>query len=129
MLAHKMNKSAATVGVARDGVEALKLLLGGENRSGDAPDALPWLVLLDLNMPRLNGFEVLERLRADERTRLLPVVIFSASDEWSDEREAHRLGANGYVRKPMGFENLRAILAELERHWLRVDAVPRLSPG
>lgn len=98
---------------------AQELLLGGEGRSGDAQESLPRLVLLDLNMPRLNGFEVLDRLRADERTRRLPVVILSASDERSDALQAHRLGANGYLRKPARFENLRAVLAELERDWLK----------
>jgi CheY-like chemotaxis protein len=122
MLAHQMNKSAATISVARDGQEAVDVLLGGESRSGGAQNSLPRLVLLDLNMPRLNGFEVLERLRADERTRLLPVVIFSASDQRSDELEAQRLGANGYVRKPARFENLRAALAQFERDWLKTIA-------
>jgi len=118
LIAHEENKSGAIVRVARDGVEAVNLLLGGNDACGEAMEGLPRLVLLDLNMPRLNGFEVLARLRADERTRLLPVVIFSSSDQKSDEREARRLGANGYVCKPAGFEKLRAVLAQLERDWL-----------
>lgn len=128
LIAHEQNKSAAVVTVARDGVEAVDVLLGNKSESGGAKQALPRLVLLDLNMPRLNGFEVLERLRADERTRQLPVVIFSSSDQRSDEREAQRLGANGYVRKPAGFENLRATLAKLERDWLGADVAPA-HPG
>jgi CheY-like chemotaxis protein len=121
-LAHQLNQSDANIEVVRDGVEALELLLGSESRPRGAQDALPRLILLDLNMPRLNGFEVLERLRADDRTRLLPVVVFSASNESSDEREAHRLGASGYVRKPASFEKLRATLAQLEREWLSANA-------
>jgi len=130
MIAHQQNGSAAVVRVARDGVEAVDVLLGGEGGPGEAKCALPLprLVLLDLNMPRLNGFEVLARLRADERTRLLPVVIFSSSDQRSDEREARRLGANGYVRKPAGFEKLRAVVAQLEHDWLGTEWAPRLPP-
>ena len=128
MLAHQMNESAATIRVARDGIEAVEVLLGGEHRPRSAQDTLPRLVLLDLNMPRLNGFEVLERLRADERTRQLPVVIFSASDQRSDRLEAERLGANGYVRKPVEFEHLCETLAQFERDWLSADLAPPHPP-
>lgn len=124
MFAHDMNGSIATIEVARDGVEAVEYFFGAGPGSEGAGKALPKLVLLDLNMPRLNGFEVLQRLRANERTRNLPVVIFSASGQASDEREAHRLGANAYVRKPTGFDVLCATLAQLERDWLRPDAAP-----
>ena len=124
MLAHQSNKSSASVKVARDGVEAVEFLLGGENQPKDAQDPLPRLVLLDLNMPRLNGFEVLARLRADERTRRLPVVIFSSSDQGADELEAQRLGANGYVRKPAQFKDLCTTLAQFERDWLSADLAP-----
>jgi two-component system response regulator len=109
--AHRMNGSATKVEVARDGVEALEMLFDGN-------PVLPRLVLLDLNMPRVDGFEVLERLRADPRTRDLPVVIFSGSDEESDKVKADRLGASAYVRKPIGFAKLQATLAEIERDWL-----------
>ena len=118
MLAVLRNKSALTVRVARDGVEVIDLLLGNENITEDTQNTLPRLVLLDLNMPRLNAFEVLKRLHADERTRHLPVVIFSSSDQSSDELEAQRLGANGYVRKPLEFKGLCAMLAQFERDWL-----------
>jgi CheY-like chemotaxis protein len=121
MLAHRMNKSVATIRVARDGVEAVDFLLGEESRPANARDALPRLVLLDLNMPRMNGFEVLGRLRADERTRMLPVVVFSSSDEASDEQESRRLGANGYVRKPNEFPELCKTLTRLEGRWLKAE--------
>ncbi len=127
MIAHQQNNSSSIVSVARDGVEAVNVLLGGEGAMGEGMAALPRLVLLDLSMPRLNGFEVLARLRADERTRHLPVVIFSSSDEKSDEREARRLGANGYIRKPTGFEKLRAVVAQIERDWLKQDSARQPS--
>ena len=127
MIAHQQNNSSSIVSVARDGVEAVNVLLGGEGATREGMAALPRLVLLDLSMPRLNGFEVLARLRADERTRHLPVVIFSSSDEKSDEREARRLGANGYIRKPTGFEKLRAVVAQIERDWLKQDSARQPS--
>jgi CheY-like chemotaxis protein len=117
MRAHGLNGSATRIEVARDGVEALEFLFEGARR-------LPRLVLLDLNMPRVDGFEVLERLRADERTRDLPVVIFSGSDEESDRLKAERLGASAYVRKPIGFAKLQATLVDIERVWLNTDRSP-----
>jgi CheY-like chemotaxis protein len=121
MIAHQLNRSACTIQVVRDGVAALDFLLGGGTGSEGAQQPLPRLVLLDLHLPRLNGFEVLERLRADERTRLLPVIIFSSSEQELDVRKSHQLGANDYVRKPSSFETLRKILAQIERDWLKAD--------
>jgi len=121
MIAHRLNKSAYTIQVVRDGVAALDFLLGGGTGSERAQQPLPRLVLLDLHLPRLNGFEVLERLRADERTRLLPVIIFSSSEQESDVSKSHRLGANGYLRKPSNFQTLREILTQIERDWLKAD--------
>jgi prepilin-type N-terminal cleavage/methylation domain-containing protein len=121
MIAHRLNKSAYTIQVVRDGVAALDFLLGGGTGSEGAQLPLPRLVLLDLHLPRLNGFEVLERLRADERTRLLPVIIFSSSEQESDVGKSHRLGANGYLRKPSNFQTLREILTQIERDWLKAD--------
>jgi CheY-like chemotaxis protein len=129
MFALEANKSAVTVHIARDGVEALDLLLGTASLPESASSELPRLLLLDLQMPRLHGFEVLERLRADERTRLLPVVIYSSSDEESDKREAYRWGANGYIHKPLGFKDACETIAQLERDWLRTDAAPQHPPG
>jgi len=111
-LAHAHIHSAFTMQLVRDGVEALDCLLGGDAAT------LPQLLLLDLHSPRMSGFEVLKRLRAHERTRLLRVVVFSASDEASDEGESLRLGADGFIRKPVGFENLGKTLIQLELDWL-----------
>jgi two-component system response regulator len=123
------SKSGATIQVVRDGVEALDFLLGGATQSEGARNTLPRLLLLDLHMPRLDGIEVLKRLRADERTRSLPVVFFSSSDDESDEREAYRLGADGYVCKPVGFEEFRATIAQIESTWLKARGTPHLPPG
>jgi CheY-like chemotaxis protein len=102
-------------------VAALDFLLSGGTGSEGAQHPLPRLVLLDLHLPKLNGFGVLERLRADERTRLLPVIILSSSGQESDVSESQRLGANGYLRKPSNFDALRETLAQLERDWLKAD--------
>ena len=121
IIAHRLNNSPYTIKVVRNGVEAVDFLLGGSTGPESARHTLPRLVLLDLNLPLLDGFEVLERLRADERTRLLPVVIFSSSEQESDVRESHRLGANGYLRKPPNFDLLRETLIQLERDWMKAD--------
>lgn len=118
VLALKANKSNAVLRVVRDGVAALDLLHGDADSPALARAALPRLVLLDLHMPGLNGFEVLEHLRADDRTRLLPVVVLSASDEESYKRKAIACGANDYVDKPMGFTAARDLMSALERRWL-----------
>jgi len=117
----KSNKSASTVQILNDGLEAIELLLG-DSPTASGSRTLPRLVLLDLHMPRLDGFEVLKRLRADERTRGLSIVVYSSSDEEADQREAHRLGADGYIRKPAGYENFCKAVAEIESAWLRSDA-------
>lgn len=118
VFALKSIKSAATIQVVRDGVEALDLLLGDGTEAESAQRVLPRLVLLDLHMPKVNGFEVLERLRASERTRRLPVVVYSSSDQESDQTEVFRLGADGYIRKPAGYKDFRDTIAQLERDWL-----------
>jgi len=129
VFALEANKSSATLRIARDGVEALDLLLGGAVQSESACKALPRLLLLDLHMPRLDGFEVLERLRADERTRHLPVVVYSSSDQESDKNEVYRRGADGYVNKPVGFKDACETIARLERDWLGRGAARQHRSG
>ena len=110
VFAIEANHSQATIQVVQDGQAALDLLLGGKNTAGRADVALPRVLLLDLHMPRMDGLEVLDRLRADERTRLLPVLIYSASDLQSDRTDALHRGANGYVRTPVGFKGACAAI-------------------
>ena len=103
--------------VAHDGVEALELLLG--------PSAIkPSVVLLDLNLPRLGGLEVLETLRADERTKRLPNVVLTTSREEHDLVCSYDLGANSYVRKPVSFEAFQKAIGQLSEYWLELNERP-----
>lgn len=114
------SKLANRIEVARDGAEALDLLLGPRARR------LPTLVILDLKLPRIDGLEVLRRVRADERTRTLPVVILTSSREEQDLVEGYRLGANSYVRKPIDFLQFADAVQTLGLFWLVVNEPPPL---
>lgn len=118
------NAVAGEVVVARDGVEALDYLFSSGPYAGRDAEGMPRLILLDLKLPRLNGFEVLERLRADERTKLLPVVILTSSRERRDVLESYGLGANSYVRKPVGFEQFLEVVGQLKLYWLGLNESP-----
>ena len=112
------------VAVARDGVEALEYLSGtGAHADRDA-DLLPVVVLLDLKLPKVNGLEVLRHVRADTRTRLIPVVIVTSSDEDSDVIEGYRLGANSYVRKPEDFDQFADAVRQMGMYWLFLNRMP-----
>ncbi len=106
--------------VARDGVEALDYLLE-QNRSGAE---LPALVLLDINLPRLNGLEVLKRLRENAVTHLLPVVMLSSSKEEKDISSSYDYGCNSYIRKPVDFRQFSDMIFQVERYWLRLNEAP-----
>ena len=101
--------------VARDGVEALDLLFGSEN---DESRLVPQLILLDLKLPKVNGLQVLERLRSDDSTKRLPVVVFTSSNEEEDLIKSYNLGANSYVRKPVEFEQFLEATKQLGLYWL-----------
>src|SRR5882672_3842495 len=105
MLALRRNEIQNPVVVARDGAEALDYLFARGAHEGRDPQALPRIVLLDLKLPKLDGFEVLRGIRGDERTRLLPVVILTSSRAEKDRLEAYGSGANSYVRKPVDFDD------------------------
>jgi two-component system response regulator len=112
--------------VARDGVEALNRVFGGsglddEAAPGAPPEAPPRLVLLDLQLPRIDGFEVLRRLRARARTRLVPVVILSSSLEREDLATSYALGANSYIRKPVDFAEFVVTAGQLGIYWLGLN--------
>ncbi len=110
--------------VAHDGVEALDYLFARGPHSGRDPAVMPQLILLDLKLPKVDGLEVLRRLRSHERTRLLPVVILSSSREHQDMLDGYSLGANSYVRKPVNFEQFVMAVELLRRYWLVLNEDP-----
>lgn len=111
--------------VARDGVEALDFMFGTGAFAGRDTTAQPTVVLLDLKLPRLGGHEVLERLRKDKRTQLVPVVVLTSSDERDDIRGAYARGANSYIRKPVEFNRFTTVLGEIGRYWLELNSPPQ----
>jgi two-component system response regulator len=120
----KKNGVRNEVVVAHDGVEALDYLFASGPYSGRDPAVMPQLILLDLKLPKLDGLEVLKRLRSDERTRRLPVVILTSSREHRDMLDGYGLGANSYVRKPVDFEQFVRAIELLKRYWLVLNEDP-----
>jgi len=116
--AFNKNRISNPVVVARDGVEALDYLFGKTTPDVTPPGALPAVILLDLKLPRIDGLEVLRRIRADDRTRLLPVVILTTSKEQQDVFDGYSLGANSYIRKPVDFEKFIEAIGQLGLYWL-----------
>jgi two-component system, response regulator len=124
LLALRESKVLNRVVVARDGAEALDYLFCRGAPAGREASAAPQLVLLDLNLPKLGGLEVLERLRTDPRTALIPVVILTSSSEEEDVVASYRLGANSYVRKPVEFHRFADAVRELGLYWLLLNEQP-----
>ncbi len=110
--------------VTRDGVEALDYLFGTGTYAGRDLNIMPQLILLDLKLPKIDGLQVLQRVRADERTKLIPVIIFTSSDEDRDVIGSYHLGANSYVQKPVDFERFMAAIQQLGMYWLVLNKVP-----
>jgi CheY-like chemotaxis protein len=115
---------ANTVDVATDGVEALDYLFAKGKFTGRDPGAMPQVILLDLKMPRMDGLEVLKHIRADERTRVLPVVVLTTSNEEKDKIESYHLGANSYIRKPVDFGQFVEAVKQLGLYWLVLNEAP-----
>ncbi len=115
--------------VARDGAEALDFLFAEGSHEDRAGAPLPRLVLLDLKLPRIDGIDVLRRVRADERTRLVPVVVFSASREEEDLRRSLQLGANAYLRKPVDFAEFVDAARILVSFWIFLNQPAPLPRG
>lgn len=114
--------------VARDGVEALDYLFGTGPFAGRATHEIPQLILLDIKLPRIDGLEVLRRIRADERMRFVPVVLLTSSDEERDRVSGYRLGANSYVKKPVEFGEFSEAVRQLGMYWLLLNRPPPLHP-
>jgi two-component system, response regulator len=124
----KGSKLVNRVQVARDGVQALDYLLGvGEFAGRDVLDA-PLLILLDLKLPKVNGLEVLRRIRDDPRTAAIPVVILTSSREERDLAESYGLGVNSYVVKPVDFDRFSKVALELGYYWLLINEPPPPKP-
>ncbi len=104
--------------VVRDGVEALEYLFGNGNWAGRDLRVMPQVVLLDLNLPKIDGLEVLRKIRADNRTKLLSVVILTSSKEESDLINGYSMGANSYIRKPVNFNDFAEAIRQLGLYWL-----------
>ena len=111
--------------VVRDGAEALDYLFGMGEFEGRDMRVMPHLILLDLKLPKIDGLEVLRRLRADPRTKLLPVVILTSSKEQEDLIQGYSLGANSYVRKPIDFNQFIAAIQQLGLYWLVLNEFPQ----
>jgi two-component system response regulator len=119
--AFKTANLANNVHVARDGVEALEYLFGAEpNADQEIPDR-PKLVLLDLKLPRLNGHEVLKRIKGDPRTCRIPVVILTSSSEERDVMQTYAVGANSYIVKPVDFEQFTESVRDIGNYWLVIN--------
>jgi len=120
----KKNNIKNEVVVARDGAEALEFLFGTGKYAGRNTDVIPQVVLLDLKLPKVEGLEVLRQVRADKRTKLLPVVILTSSNEEQDRIQGYDLGANSYVRKPVDFSQFLDAARQLGLYWLVLNEAP-----
>lgn len=120
----KKNNVLNKVVVVRDGGEALDYLFGTGAYADRDTGLMPQVVLLDLKLPKMDGLDVLRRLRADERTRILPVVILTSSDEEQDIVDSYRLGANSYIHKPVDFAQFTEAVRQLGLYWLVLNQGP-----
>src|ERR671920_1470987 len=109
--------------VARDGAEALDYLFATGAHEGRSSVAMPQVILLDLDLPKVDGLEVLRRIRSDERTKRLPSIILTSSEDQQDLVEGYGLGANGFVRKPLDLAQFRAAVQKLGMYWVVMNEV------
>lgn len=121
----KKNNLGNSIFHLKDGAEALDFIFATGLYSDRKIADKPKLILLDLKMPKVNGLEVLKALKADERTRSIPIVIMTSSKEDNDLEESYKLGVNAYVVKPVVFENFAKVVAELGIFWLMVNQAPK----
>jgi two-component system response regulator len=122
--AFEKNNINLPIVVAHDGAEALDYLFGTGAYAARDPNDLPLVVLLDLKLPKIDGLEVLRRIRANEETHLLPVVLLTSSNEEEDRLKGYMLGANSYVRKPVDFDEFIQVAGQLGIYWILLNQPP-----
>ena len=122
--AFKKNAILNEIVVVRDGAEALDYFFGPQGCAIDGQNKLPAVVLLDLKLPKVDGIEVLRQIRADERTKLVPVVILTSSKDQTDVADGYRMGCNSYVRKPVDFNEFIEAARKLGLYWLMLNELP-----
>jgi len=126
LLSLRKNNLAHDIVVVRDGVEAIEFLFGNDQYAPRDVSHVPTVILLDLKLPKLDGLGVLKRLRADERTRTLPVVVLTSSSQDADVIASYNLGANSYVRKPVEFGAFVEAVSSLGLYWVLLNRPPPL---
>ena len=122
--AFKKNNIFNTIDVVRDGQEALDYLFCEGEYSSRDKTSNPQVILLDINLPKIDGLEVLRQLRANAQTEIIPVIIMTTSDEQNDLITSYKLGANSYIRKPVEFENFMSAIKTLGMYWLVLNLQP-----
>jgi CheY-like chemotaxis protein len=122
----KANQTHCTE-VARDGAEAIEFIFGEGAYAGRRIEDGPKVILLDLKLPKIDGLEVLRRIKSDQRTRSIPVVVLTSSKEQNDVVESYNLGVNSYIVKPVNFDQFAAAVQELGMYWLLLNQRPNMS--
>jgi CheY-like chemotaxis protein len=110
--------------IAQDGLEAIDYLYGSKTDEEHKKGHMPMVILLDLNLPKLNGLQVLERIRNDKHTRLIPVIVLTSSREEADLTRAYKLGTNSYIRKPVDFNKFKEAVQQLGLYWVGLNESP-----
>lgn len=124
MMALKENHISNKIVHLKDGAEALEYVFATGAYSDRNIDSIPRLILLDLKMPKVNGVEVLRKLKADERTKMIPVAVFTSSQEDPDVKECYSLGVNSYIVKPMEFKDFAKVIANAGLYWSLINYLP-----
>ncbi len=124
MHAFRKNGVDGTVHAVRDGVEAVEFLFCTDRYAGRDPSSGPKLILLDLKLPKLDGLELLQRIKSDNRTKKIPVVVLTTSHERSDVEKSYLYGANSYVRKPVNFEEFAEAIRLIIQYWFSLNQSP-----
>jgi two-component system response regulator len=122
----RKHRIASRIEVARDGEEALDFLFGEGAHDGRGTIRIPKVILLDLKLPKISGLEVLRRIKADPRTRLIPIVVLTSSREEKDLLESYQLGVNSYIVKPVDFNQFNDCLRDIGMYWLLSNAPPKI---